>query len=60
MKLPDGITTKENLIFYFLLLFPKTIALELVEVNPCLDDKNKMAEVALDILEHIVDVLEQK
>jgi arginase len=43
-----------------LLLFPKTIALELVEVNPCLDDKNKMAEVALDILEHIVEVLEQK
>jgi arginase family enzyme len=31
-----------------------------VEVNPCLDDKNKMAEVALDILEHIVEVLEQK
>ena len=43
-----------------LLLFPKTIALELVEVNPCLDDKNKMAEVALDILEHIVEVLEHK
>ena len=43
-----------------LLLFPKTIALELVEVNPCLDDKNKMAEVALDILEHIVEVLDKK
>ena len=43
-----------------ILLFPKTIALELVEVNPCLDQKNKMAEVALDIIEHIVELLEQK
>ena len=43
-----------------ILLFPKTIALELVEVNPCLDQENKMAEVALDIIEHIVEVLEQK
>lgn len=34
---------------------PKTCALEVVEVNPCLDDKiNTMAEVTLDILEDVV------
>lgn len=42
------------------LLFPKTLAFELVEVNPSLDREKKMAEVALDILEHIVEVLDQK
>jgi arginase len=35
------------------------VALELVEVNPCLDEKkNKMAETALDILESIIETLE--
>lgn len=34
---------------------PKTVCLEVVEVNPCLDDKiNTMAEVTLDILEDVV------
>ncbi len=34
---------------------PKTVCLEVVEVNPCLDDKiNTMAEVTLDILEAVV------
>lgn len=34
---------------------PKTVCLEVVEVNPCLDDKvNTMAEVTLDILESVV------
>jgi arginase len=33
----------------------KTVCLEVVEVNPCLDDKvNTMAEVTLDILEAVV------
>lgn len=34
---------------------PKTVCLEVVEVNPCLDDKvNTMAEVTLGILESVV------
>jgi|SRR6478672_6005448 len=34
---------------------PKTVCLEIVEVNPCLDDKiNTMAEVTLDLLEAVV------
>ena len=37
---------------------PKTVCLELVEVNPCLDNKiNTMAEVALDLLESIIKTL---
>ena len=37
----------------------KLVALEIVEVNPCLDEKkNKMAETALDILESITETLE--
>ena len=43
------------------LSFPQTIAFELVEVNPCLDEKqNKMAEVAFEIIEDIMGVIEQK
>lgn len=38
----------------------KIVCFELVEVNPCLDDKkNKMAEIALEILESVVATLEQ-
>jgi arginase len=38
----------------------KLIALEIVEVNPCLDDnKNKMAETTLEILEAVIDTLEK-
>jgi arginase len=37
----------------------KLIALEIVEINPCLDEKkNKMAETALVIIESIVETLE--
>lgn len=39
--------------------FENLVALELVEVNPCLDDKkNKMAETALELLEAITENLE--
>lgn len=35
---------------------PKIVCLEMVEVNPCLDNKmNTMAEIALELLETIVD-----
>jgi len=40
---------------------PKTVCVEIVEVNPCLDEKgNVMAEVTLDILEAIVPIIKRK
>ena len=40
---------------------PTIVAVELVEVNPCLDDKkNKMAEVAFDLINSMVEVLEKE
>jgi arginase len=40
---------------------PKTVCLEIVEVNPCLDEKgNTMAEVTLDILEAVITTIKQK
>jgi arginase len=37
----------------------KLCAVEIVEVNPCLDDeKNKMAEHALELIEHIISQLD--
>lgn len=43
------------------LKLPKTVAFELVEVNPCLDEKqNLMAEIAFDIIEDLMEVLEKK
>jgi arginase len=37
---------------------PRLCALEIVEVNPCLDDeKNKMAERTLDLIENIITQL---
>lgn len=39
----------------------KTVCFEIVEVNPCLDDKiNKMAEVAFSIVEDVVEVIEKR
>jgi arginase len=56
---PDGITFEEarQLLVYFS-QDPKLCALEIVEVNPCLDDeRNKMAESALDLIENIIQHL---
>ena len=40
---------------------PKTVCVEIVEVNPCLDEKeNTMAEMTLDILEAVTDVIKNK
>ena len=40
---------------------PKTVCIEIVEVNPCLDEKeNTMAEVTLDILEAVVTTVKRK
>ena len=49
---PNGLTPQEaeNIVNYFLKL-DKTVAVEMVEINPLLDNKgNKMAETALDVL----------
>ena len=53
---PNGISFAEAqaLLTYFA-QDPKTVAIEIVEVNPCLDDeKNKMAESALALIENII------
>jgi len=59
---PNGLAPAEATeILKGCLSFPQTIAFELVEVNPCLDEKqNKMAEVAFEIIEDIMGVIEQK
>ena len=39
----------------------KTACIEIVEVNPCLDEKkNKMAEVTLEIVEKIVEIIKKR
>ena len=53
-----GINEKEaNNLIMKLLESEKALCLEIVEVNPTLDSENKMAEVAFDILENAVNVL---
>src|SRR5690606_26281553 len=38
----------------------KTVCIEFVEVNPCLDEKkNKMAEITFELLKETVEVLEE-
>jgi arginase len=56
---PNGISFAEaqTLLNHFA-ADPKLCALEIVEVNPCLDDeKNKMAERTLDLIENIITQL---
>lgn len=57
---PNGLSPEEaNQILLGACKLDKLIALEIVEVNPCLDEKkNKMAETALVIIESIVETLE--
>ncbi len=39
----------------------KTVCIEFVEVNPCLDEKkNKMAQITFELLKETVEVLEEK
>jgi len=58
---PEGLSVKEAT--ELLLSFagsPKLTALEIVEVNPCLDEKtNKMADTAFQILEKVVAEIEK-
>lgn len=59
---PDGITPLEaKELMMQLAANPKTICIEVVEVNPCLDEKkNTMAEVTLDIIEATVSLVKNK
>ena len=39
---------------------PKTICIEVVEVNPCLDNKlNTMAEITLGIIEAVMPIIKK-
>lgn len=52
---PDGLQLHEaKTLLYHLLKHPKTIALEVTEINPLLDDNNKMAMAVLEILEEVL------
>jgi arginase len=55
----NGITFAEaQAILTYFAKAPQTCAIEIVEVNPCLDDqKNKMAERALNLIEQIISHL---
>jgi len=59
---PNGLSpTEAKELLEGCLKFTKTVAFELVEVNPCLDEKqNKMAEIAFEILENLIGIIEQK
>lgn len=58
---PNGLSIQEaNCLLTEMILLPNIAAFELVEVNPCLDDKkNKMAEVAFELIQNMVKVLEK-
>ncbi|MCH4829070.1 MULTISPECIES: arginase [Flavobacterium] len=59
---PNGITPQEAKdLLVHLTSNPKTACVEVVEVNPCLDEKiNTMAEIALDIVDSIVNVVKNR
>jgi arginase len=57
---PHGLTPEEaKELLDGVCKFEKLVALEIVEVNPCLDEKkNKMAEITFELIESIVQTLE--
>ncbi|MFK7000608.1 arginase [Flavobacterium oreochromis] len=59
---PNGITPQEAKdLLVHLISNPKTTCVEVVEVNPCLDEKtNAMAEITLDIVDSIVNVVKNR
>lgn len=59
---PDGISQKEAKdLLVALAQNQKTACIEIVEVNPCLDEKeNTMAEVTLEILEAITETVKNR
>lgn len=55
---PGGLTTQEaTLLLQGLCRDTRTATLDVVEINPALDDKNAMAEAALGILEPLFPIL---
>lgn len=59
---PNGITPAEAKgLLMELASNPKTVCIEVVEVNPCLDEKkNTMAEVTLDIVEAVAETIKNR
>jgi arginase len=56
----NGLTTEEaKEILVHLIQNPKIVCMEIVEVNPCLDDKNTMAEVALELIEALINAIKK-
>jgi arginase len=52
---PDGLQLHEaKTLLYHLLKYPKTIGLEVTEINPLLDVNNRMAKAVLEILEEVL------
>ena len=52
---PDGLKLHEaKTLLYHLLKNPKTIALEITEINPLLDSSNQMARAVLEIIEEVL------
>jgi arginase len=58
----NGLTSEEAALFLEGFAKDKrTACIEFVEVNPCLDEKkNKMAEVALELIERTVNIIENR
>lgn len=58
---PNGLTVADTkTLLNELVKNPKLACFELVEVNPCLDEKiNKMAEIAFEVLEQVVENIEK-
>jgi len=58
---PDGLIESEaRALNQILLRNSKVIAWEMVEINPLLDTENKMAKVALDILDSVINTLKSE
>ncbi|MCO5260372.1 MAG: arginase [Crocinitomicaceae bacterium] len=59
---PNGLGVAETkAILKGLVANPKLVCFEVVEINPCLDEKtNKMAETAFEILEEVITTIENK
>lgn len=59
---PNGLTvTDTKILLKELVKNPKLACFEIVEINPCLDEKkNEMAEVAFEILQDVIATIENK
>jgi arginase len=58
---PDGLFVDEaQQLLSGLCSDPRTASLDVVEINPALDDKNAMAEAALSIMEPLFPILRNR